>query len=346
MKLLIFTRKVDRNDAVAGFSYWWVKAFAAEVETLDVLCLEQGDISGLPQNCRIHSLGKEKGNNRLQRLWLTLYYGRKLVALADAVFTHQNPEYGLVLAPWCKLYRKPLISWYVHKSVTWKLRWLNFLANKMVTASKESFRLASKKLVLLSHGIDTDLFSFLPQSRSEVLAIVSISRITKSKQLDKIVQVVSRLQQLGEKVTLDIYGQTVMPADEEYLQTLKTQIERDNLQQIIQFKGPIANNQTPQIYQQSDLLINCSVTGSLDKGILEAMSCGTLVLTSNEAFKFFFKEVGLNLYADNEAALVDKIRQLIKLPDRRALQTQLRKIVEREHNLESLVKKIIALYQL
>ena len=58
MKLLMITRKVDRGDAHAGFTYQWINEFAHQLESISVVCLEKGDITGLPDNCKIYSLDK------------------------------------------------------------------------------------------------------------------------------------------------------------------------------------------------------------------------------------------------------------------------------------------------
>ena len=66
MKLLMITRKVDKDDGLAGFTYNWIKKLAGQVEFLYVMCLEKGNISGLPTNVEVYSLGKEKGKNRFK----------------------------------------------------------------------------------------------------------------------------------------------------------------------------------------------------------------------------------------------------------------------------------------
>ena len=61
----MITRKIDRSDGLAGFTYNWVKKMSTHLDKLYVICLEKGDTSNLPENIRVHSLGKELGKGRL-----------------------------------------------------------------------------------------------------------------------------------------------------------------------------------------------------------------------------------------------------------------------------------------
>src|SRR3989338_2848671 len=64
----------------------------------------------------------------------------------------------------------------------------------------------------------------------------------------------------------------------------------------VYFCGPIPYPRIQDFYHSGDIFINLSETGSVDKAMLEAMSCGLLALTSNEAFrdilstKYFLEE--------------------------------------------------------
>ena len=81
----------------------------------------------------------------------------------DGVFAHMMPIYSVLAGPWCKLFRKKLIQWYTHKSVDFKLKLANIAVDNFATASKESFRLKTKKPVrILGHGID--ITHFAPQN--------------------------------------------------------------------------------------------------------------------------------------------------------------------------------------
>src|SRR3989339_146433 len=253
MKLLMITRKVDKDDGLAGFTYNWIKKLAGQVEFLYVMCLEKGNISGLPTNVEVYSLGKEKGKNRFKEFINFQILAIKLVPKVEGIFSHQNPEYGILIAPWAKIFGKKLIAWYVHKQVGTKLKTLNFLADKMISINKESFRLPSKKVIFLHHGIDTEIFSYKEKSNHDDLRLLSVSRISQTKQIDKMIDLVADLKnKLDKKVVLKIVGEASLEKDKFYLNELKDQAIKLGIADNIDFAGSVANDQTPALYQWAD----------------------------------------------------------------------------------------------
>ena len=126
-KLLIITQKVDKNDSVLGFFHGWILEFAKNYEELIVICLEKGEYD-LPDNVKVLSLGKEDNVSKfvyLIRFYKYILQNRKNY---DNVFVHMNVEYVILGGLVWKILRKKIGLWYMHKSVTLKLR----LAEKLV----------------------------------------------------------------------------------------------------------------------------------------------------------------------------------------------------------------------
>lgn len=345
MKLLMITRKVDRSDSLAGFSFRWIAALATLVRELQVICLEAGDLSGLPENCFVHPLRTSSSKNRWLEFIRFHAYARRLVPRVDGVFSHQNPEYGILIAPWCKLYRKKLLAWYTHKAVTLRLRLLNALCDLLVTASKESFRLPSKKLIVLHHGIDTDFFSFRPKPVSGSASLLSVSRISQTKNIHRMIELVEELKKRGiGNVKLVIVGSPALESDHVYLKRLHTMVAQKGLSSAIHFQGPVPYEETVRLYHDADLFLNFSATGSIDKAVLEAMSCGTLVLVTNEAFKELLPAIDANLFASSVKDLADQAQRLLKNELRGAIAEREREYVSSHHNLSRLLHTIVSLY--
>ena len=80
----------------------------------------------------------------------------------------------------------------------------------------------------------------------------------------------------------------------------------------------------------------------MDKAVLEAMACGCIVLTSNEAFKSMLPKE-LMIEQNNPEALAAKIRPFIQLSNAEidALRQRLRQIVVERHNLNQLAVTIV-----
>jgi len=104
MNLLFITRKVDRSDSRTGFVFDWLTALAGKLDKLYVICQEQGDVSGLPVNVEIQSLGKEKGVSKFKQGYQLFVMSYMLGKNADGFFVHMMPQYAILA--WSKA-----ISW-------------------------------------------------------------------------------------------------------------------------------------------------------------------------------------------------------------------------------------------
>lgn len=338
MKLLMITRKVDLNDASpAGFTYTWVKKIGEKLEKLYVITWQKSNRGDLPKNIEIESLSGNKFK-KIFSIWIKLL---KILPKVDGVFCHQNPEYTILSAFLAKIFRKKIVSWYTHGTVNCKLHLINLLTDKILTASEESCRLKNrKKIEVTGHGINIDYFKSVILNDSEEFQrkfkIISIGRISPAKDYETLIKAVSSIKNIEVK----IIGGPVLKKDEEYFQNLK------QLAGNIKFLGPIPHNQILPYYQNCDLFINLSQTGSVDKAILEAMACQRLILTSNEAFVNILNDPRLIFKKKNPQDLAKKIVNLINLPEeeKEKIGQQLRKEVVKNHNLDKLVKKILTFY--
>lgn len=177
-----------------------------------------------------------------------------------------------MLAGWFwRLWNKRIALWYTHKSVNLKLRIATFFAHTVFTASRESFRLRTKKLRVMGHGIDTDFFS--PDSsivREKWL--LSVGRLMRSKRHDLAIQIAAR-----ENKELRIAGEG---PERQNLETLARELGARVL-----FLGALNQSQLRDHYRLADTLIHTSETGSLDKVVLEALACGLPVRTDDPALK-------------------------------------------------------------
>jgi glycosyltransferase involved in cell wall biosynthesis len=379
MRLLIVTQKIDEQDAVLGFMHGWVAEFARQAESVSVVCLEKGEVN-LPENVRIFSLGKEKNNfqfsifnfqsisnvkifKRLKYAWRFIRYIVQLRKSYDAVFVHMNPEYVVLGGLFWKLWSKTVTLWYAHKSTPWHLRVALFFTDIVFTSTKSGFRLSSKKVRVVGQGIDTGRFKIQSETRPNVpesvrygrelkvgdgeFRIVTVGRITPSKDYDTLIDAIEVAQKNSNlKIHVDIVGPISVASDEVYLKSLKEKIIQKSLNNVIIFRGPVANAELPELLGGYDLFVNMGHTGSLDKAVPEAMAVGLPVLTCNEAFKEVLGPFKADLmYAKGDyLTLSSKILKIIELSidERINLGLALRSIVRRDHNLKTFVQKIVS----
>ena len=349
MKFLMITRKVDKDDGLAGFTYNWIDKISKRTEKLFVICLEKGNIKGLGENVKIFSVrNNKKINNIIIRKIRDFIIFQKLVLQnikkVDGIFCHMNPEYTIAVYPLAKIFNKKIISWYAHKQITFRLKLMEKITDKILTPSKKSFRLLSKKIVITGHGIDTEKFIPFEKDLKEKFTVISVGRISPSKDLETLIKAVDIIvNDFKEKnIVVKIIGAPGLKNHQSYYSSHLKMVDKMKLSEYIKFYGSIANKNIPRILTKSDLFINLSNTGSLDKAILEAMSCKLIVLTSNEAFVDIFDEQ--QMIKQNDFRMLAKKIIGVKNQDadkKKILKNRMRKIVKENHNLNNLIEKII-----
>lgn len=345
MKLLVITQKVDINDDVLGFFHGWLEKLAQKTN-LFVIANYVGQYN-LPQNVRIFSLGKEKGKGKIARFLRYRYLLLKLLPRSDGVFYHMCPEYVLAAGLCPKIFRKKTLMWYTHKAVSWKLKLAERLVDKIFTASKESFRLPSKKVEITGHGIDVKKFQ-IPSTKSQInlkssnsnFTIITVGRIAPVKNIDVLIEVAEILRNKGLNFNIKIAGAPALESDKIYFEKIKKSIKDKKLEDKIIFVGPIPNKNIVEFYQSGNLFVNFSDTGSMDKAVLEAMASGLEVLTSNKAFAGI---LGGEVFIEKNP---EKIAQkIIKIANNTSAKASgLAEYVYDNHNLDNLINKIINFY--
>lgn len=340
MKLLIITQKIDINDDNLGFFHQWIEKFSERLDKVYVICLWQGKYN-LPQNVSVYSLGKEKGISKIGQLIRLQKYLIRFLPEVEGVFVHMCPVYAVASFPLVKIFRKKMILWFLHKSVKWKLKLAEKCVDKILTASEESCRLKNrKKIKIVGHGIDVNQFrpaDFVKSSPK--FRILSAGRISPIKDQETLIKAIDILinQRNIKDIELKIIGSPLEAEEKNYFERLKNLVREKKFESYIEFLGGVPNNEMPQHYQNSDLFINLSHTGSIDKTVLEAMACGCLVLTCNEAFQNILKKRYLFKKKDPQ----DLAKKILSLRSAKK-DKNLREIVIRCHNLDNLIDKIIS----
>ena len=95
MKLLMITRKVDKDDAQAGFTYGWVKKLGEKLEKLYVITWQKSNKGNLPENIEIISLFGSK----FLKFFTLQFRALGVLSKVDLVFCHMNPEYTILVGP-------------------------------------------------------------------------------------------------------------------------------------------------------------------------------------------------------------------------------------------------------
>lgn len=356
MRLLMITRKLDKDDGGAGFIYGWVKTLSQKVDRLDVICLDKGNIDGLPENVSVFSLGKEKYKHyphlvrRIIALFRFYKYLWQLRNDYDHVFVHMHTIY-ILLAGWLwKLSGKKVGLWYAHIQVSWMAKLTSYFVDYIFSPSGESFAFPTKKLIKTGHGIDTEIFKPIARKKTNKWQIVSVGRITYVKDYLTFVETVLILirQYHFDNFEIQMVGKPTRKDDFEYFKKIKERIKEYHLEKYFNWAGDIANKDVAQFYQQADVFVNMQKGGGFGKSVLEAMACGVVCVLCSPVYKEMLDSYAKDTIFEegDPREMAEKLNVVFHWPREKfdGYSQLANAYVKQNHNLNTLMDKIVAVY--
>jgi glycosyltransferase involved in cell wall biosynthesis len=249
-----------------------------------VICLQAGKHS-LPQNVTVHSLGKEAGKSRLSYLIRFYQLLWSLRHEYDSVFVHMNQIYVVLGGLFWRLMGKKVGLWYAHGTVTRSLIISTALTHIVFTSTQEGFQIDTPKKKIVGQGIDTNIFTDTDREVSDVLQLVTVGRISQSKNIETLLQACASLRDQNILFHFNIIGVPTISSESLYAERIKSLVTELKLESTVTFTGAISNHELPRHLQQSDIFIHDGSTNSLDKTLIEAALCGCVVVSSNPAYR-------------------------------------------------------------
>jgi glycosyltransferase involved in cell wall biosynthesis len=282
MKLLIVTQAVDIENPVLGFFVQWIEELANHFEHIEVICLFEGKHE-LPKNVRVNSLGKERGTPRIARAWRVLRYSYARRKHYDAVFVHMNEEYVL-LAGWLwRLLGKKIYLWRNHYTGTWRTDRAVAQCDKVFCTSKYSYTAKFSKTVLMPVGVDTALYTRMPEVARDPKSILFYARMAPSKNPGLLLDALGMLHNKGVNFSADFYG-TPLPQDEAFASSLVQKAKELGLDGLVRFLPGRSHRDGPGIFNTHAIFVNASRSGMYDKTLLEAAACECMVVAASKDF--------------------------------------------------------------
>jgi len=353
LNLLIITQKVDLNDDLLGFFHRWIEEFAKNFEKVIVICLQKGEYK-LPQNVKVFSLGKEEYIHNLYhshviRRLVSLYRFYKYIFQErknyNVVFIHMNSEYVILGGLFWKVFNKKIFMWRNHPCGNFLTNIAVFLSDRVFCTSEYSYTAKFKKNEIMPAGIDTETFKRFENIQRIPNSILYLGRISPIKNVDILIEAANLLDKEGINFILNIVGEPGAK-DKEYFEKIKKLAKDLEKKGKIKFLGKVPNYKTPEIYNQNEIFINLTLSGSFDKTILEAMACECLVLVANKSFEGVLPKEFIFNQGDFQD-LASKLIWALKLSssEKEKYGKDFRKYVMENHNLETLIQKICKAYE-
>ncbi|MCX7714556.1 MAG: glycosyltransferase family 4 protein [Clostridia bacterium] len=341
MKLLIITQKVDPLDNVLGFFCGWIKAFAQKCSFIRVVCLEKRNNCQLPSNVQVLSLGKESKLSRWHYLLRFYQYIFTYLDQYDSVFIHMNPIYTL-LGWWIwMLAKKKYCLWINHPYGSLLARCAIAFTPTVFCTSPFAFAARYSKTNLMPAGIDTSFFVRRHNTKRLDRSFCYLGRISPIKKIDVLIRAASILDKDGENFVLNVIGSPMTESDIAYYNKLYIQAEELRRKGKLCFMPKITPTETLTIYNSYDVFVNMTPTGSLDKTILEAMACESIVLVANKSFCSILPE--MCFFNENDSIdLAKKMKILLHVDAdiKKKYGFDFRRFVIKEHSLDVLMEKL------
>ena len=331
MKILIVTQNVDRTDPVLGFFHQWLEEFSRQVEQIVVVAQGASDYC-LPDNVIVESLGKQKGKSPWTQVLRSYGLFWKYRKQYDVVFVHMTPIWILIGAPLWLVLRKPMYLWYEIKRGNWKLSTALLLVKKVFAATPHGLPRASRKLIVVGHGIDTNIFT--EGTHEDNNLVVAIGRITQIKHYEVILRTFA---QLPHTMRLRVAGGPITAADIEEEKHIHHLAQSLGISDRIEISW-VAPSDIPMLLQKATLFLHAS-QGGLDKALLQAMSTGCLTVSVSSAAQSILPDE----CKATESTMAEVSNVLLQLSEtqKKALSAQLRSIVITHHSLTDCIEQMV-----
>lgn len=335
MKILIFTQKVDRNDTVLGFFHDWVIRFSQKYSEVNLICLEKGEYD-FPKNVKVYSLGKESGGTKFKYILNVYKLLSELEGQYDQVFVHMNQEYVLLAGIYWKVKNIPVYLWRNHPKGTLLTSVAVLLSTKVFCTSVSSFTARYKKTLVMPAGVNTDAFKQDSSVMRKKYSVCMVGRVSPVKNIELALEAINILVKEGTQVSFSVVGDTP-EKDRDYHDRLVEYVKNNDLSKMVNFTPGVSPSKLSEVYASFEICLNLTDTGSFDKTIVEATSCGTIPVVSSDSFSSLLPSVCIS--DKNPQNIAKTLKRLLDATEQLKIQKDLEKFVTSQ-SLDSLMVKL------
>lgn len=314
------------------------------------------ELERIGNNIKIHKLpiGKNEKNLHFQSqkdllvyAWKAYFFGKKLISANKYDLTHSffTVPCGFLSMVYHRLYKLPYIVSlrgsdvpgysdrfsFLYKFLTPLIRHIWKKSSAVIPNSEGLKKLALKtnpkqKMHIIYNGIDIEQFKPSYRSRTSVVKIICVSRLTARKGINYLIDAVKILSQKYPNLRLEIAGEGDQQA------ALRAQAETANLGPKIAFLGRVPHEKIAEIYNSAEVFVLPSLNEGMSNTMLEALASGLpLIATDTGGSKELILngENGFIIKMRNSEDIAEKLEKLISDPElARKMGDESRKIAE------------------
>jgi len=247
----------------------------------------------------------------------------------------------------------------LNKKLKKKMRKRFFDQAKVIVAVTEGikrelckqYRIASKKIIVIHNGANTELFRPLDQNecRKELELdldkkyVCFVGKLVDWQGVDYLLNAVPLIIKEKSETRFMIVGDGESRSD---LQSLANKLKIDD---VVTFTGSVPYEDVPKYINASDICVVLKreiTSGYSSLKVYEYMACGKPIVASNaEGFEILSENmIGINVNPQSEKDVTNAVIKLLKNPDlRNEMGLKGREVVVKEHSWTSVASKVAAL---
>jgi len=148
------------------------------------------------------------------------------------------------------------------------------IANSKLLKELAQHTSSQQDIDVIHNGIDTQEFKVGTQTHG-VFTILSTSRLIKRKGITHLIQAFIDFNKKNKKSRLVLVG------DGDLKERLEEEVRRAGIERRVRFVGAISHDKMSEYYTQADVFVLSSLNEGMSNSLLEAMSSGLAIVTTN-----------------------------------------------------------------
>jgi glycosyltransferase involved in cell wall biosynthesis len=158
----------------------------------------------------------------------------------------------------------------------------------------------------IPNGVDLERFQPGTEEKpAKPVRLITVGRLSSTKRVELLIHTVKLLKDKGLEVRLKVVGGGAL---EKHLRQMAL---REGLKNSVEFMGRVDRNIMPGLYQQSDIYISATMQEGMSNAMLEAMSSGLPIVTTNcEGLEELINENGIIVQQQTAESIAQGIQNL------------------------------------
>jgi glycosyltransferase involved in cell wall biosynthesis len=340
-RLVFVTQDVDPGHPALAATVAKIRALAGLVDELVVLA-DVVVAEALPANATAHPFAARSRVGRGLRFEAALL--RELARRPIGVVAHMCPIYAILAGPPARLAGVPVVLWFSHRRRSRRLAAAIRLSSAVVSVDRQSFPVATPKLVPIGHGIDVGEFPCAPRPEQDGgLRLLSLGRTSPSKGLDRQIRATALARGRGVDVEWHHYGPSLTEEERRHRAALEQLVSELGLDGAVHLHAAVERGSVTELFARHDALVNDTVAGAVDKAVLEAGAACMPTIASNPGFAELLGDLNLQFASGSVEGLADRIAWLDRqpVPDRARIGGILHERVAAGHGADAWARRVL-----